>query len=661
MPGKNQTKKVAKSAKKAAVKETTKKVDVKQSTTKKSKKSNSDAKIPKIKVDQYVPGTPKSKKSSSKVETELDKVIAQIPDDQKEQLVHIRNVLEKFQSKLLTRLEDYIMGITLLPPEKDAENKDQIKAMVLIDDEDSNKMPKHELLEKVQKIVDEISSSVDKNLKVDSLLLSDLWQQCYDSKHDTLQLIAMGATVYDKGMLAAVKISEVHKQMVLKKFEKYIVSYVLSGSLTQGRATTESDIDVFIVIDDTDVKKMTRIELLDKLRSIIIGMGAEAGQMTGIHNKLNIQVYILTDFWENIKDANPVIFTLLRAGVPFYDRGVFMPWKQLLRMGRIKPSPEAIEMFMQSGNQFMDRIQAKLRDIVMEDLFWALLTPSQAALMMCGIPPTTPKETPDAMRNILVKKENLLEASYVKTLEKVLVIRKEFEHGNRKDVSGKEVDELVQESDKYLKRIQNLFEEIDEKKQGEQVVHTYEQVLTILRDALRLQGIESVDEKDVEHLFELNLVKKGLVPEHTKRLIKELVSAKKKHDSDKLNKQEAGLILKDSRELIKLLVEFIQRKRGQELEKTKVRVKYGKDKFGEVMLLSDHAYVIHDLDDVDKKITKAKITSAGTLIDKTPITLEELESAIMAVEIPPKVFIKGALFEDLKDIFGDDVEVLVNY
>jgi len=75
--------------------------------------------------------------------------------------------------------------------------------------------------------------------------------------------------------------------------------------------------------------------LKDKLRAIIIGMGIEAGEMTGIKNKINIQVYILTDFWDSIKEANPIIFTFLRDGVPFYDRGIFMPWKQLLKMGKV--------------------------------------------------------------------------------------------------------------------------------------------------------------------------------------------------------------------------------------------------------------------------------------------------------------------------------------
>ena len=38
-------------------------------------------------------------------------------------------------------------------------------------------------------------------------------------------------------------------------------------------------------------------------------------------NILNVQVYLLTEFWEKVKDAEPVIFTFIRDGVPLYDRG----------------------------------------------------------------------------------------------------------------------------------------------------------------------------------------------------------------------------------------------------------------------------------------------------------------------------------------------------
>jgi predicted nucleotidyltransferase/uncharacterized protein (UPF0332 family) len=590
----------------------------------------------------------------------LDGIPLDLPNEAKEKLEKIKTLLEKFQKKVLEKFEDYVMGIALLPPSKDDKEKEKINVLILIDDTDSTKMPKEELKERLFTIIGEIAKNLDKNLNPETVILSELWQSCYDAKYDLLQTIAMSAPVFDKGMLAAIKISEVHKEMVLKKFEKYIVSYVLAGSLVQGKATTKSDIDVFIVIDDTDVKKMTRAELKDKLRAIIIGMGIDAGKMTGIENKINIQVYILTDFWENIKEANPIIFTFLRDGVPFYDRGIFMPWKQLLQMGRVKPSPEAIDMYMHSGPQILERIQYKIKEVAMEDIFYALLTPSQAALMMYGVPPPTPKETPEVMREIFVKKAKLLEPDFVKILENVIFTRKHLEHGDKTKVTGKELDTLLTDAERYLKRLDQLFKEIGTLKEQESVLHIYENIVTVVRDVLRLEGADKIAETDMVDLFEKNLVHKGIIPEKFLRILKDVVAAKKDYDSKKLSKTDIQEVVKNSNELLRFLVEHIQRKRGRELERTKIRVKHG-NKFGEVILLDKIAFVIHDLDSEQKDISKADIAEDGSLTNIKSSNLEELEAALAKFEIPTRAFIKQPIFDDLKSIFGKDVEILINY
>ncbi len=273
--------------------------------------------------------------SVQNIQQSQEQLLAKLPKETQEKLLQIKEKIERFQRIIVEKFDKYIMGISLLPPpktDKPEEDKDKIHVLVLIDDSDSKKMTKFELRDKLGKIMDETAKDIDKNIIPQTLIISELWQNIYDAKYEFLQLIAVSAPVYDNGMLSAIKIAEIHKVMVLKKFEKYIVSYVLAGSLVQGRATKTSDIDVWIVIDDTDVKKMTRAELKDKLRAIIIGMGIEAGEITGIRNKLNVQVYILTEFWDSLREANPIIFTLLRDGVPFYDTGIFMPWKQLFRM-----------------------------------------------------------------------------------------------------------------------------------------------------------------------------------------------------------------------------------------------------------------------------------------------------------------------------------------
>ena len=619
-------------------------------------------------------------KTAEKPEVQKTDLLANLPDDMpaegRERLEHIKEVLDKFQKKALGKFEDYVMGIALLPPTKveDVERAEerkltkdeaaalekQINVLLLVDDADSKKMSKEELKEKLAGIFTSMAAEVDKNLRPETVILSELWQSCYDAKYDLIQMIAMAAPVYDKGMLAAIKIAEIHKSMVVKKFEKYIVSYVLAGSLVQGRATPQSDIDVFIVVDDTDVKKMTRAELKDKLRAIIISMGFEAGKMTGIENKLNIQVYILTDFWENIKEANPIIFTFLRDGIPFYDRGIFMPWKQLLQMGRIKPSPEAIDMFMNTGEQMIDRIKAKLRDIGVEDFFWATVTPSQAALMLYGVPPPTPKETPELLRELFVKKEKILEDEHVKTIEHVLRVRKQIEHGTKKAITGAEIDELLTGCESYLKRLKKLFEKIDELKEKETVQESYETIVTVARDVLRFEGVEKVKDADIPKFFKSHVIEKGLMQEKAARLLDEVFSAKKDYEKGKLTKAETQSAKKTARELLKDLVEHVQRRRGRELERTKIRVRHG-DRFGEVILLGKQAFIIHDVDHEEKEISVAEIAADGSLAKIKSSTLEALEQALAKVQIPEKAFIKQPIFDDLIKFFGKDVEILVNY
>jgi len=593
-----------------------------------------------------------------------------MPAEAKAKLKEIKDKLDNFQKKVLDKFSDYVLGIALLPPPKpevDEEtgkekqiDKNKIYILVLVDDSDSKKMSKEELREKLSTILQSMGKDVDKSLVIETLILTDLWQSCYDGKYEYLQSIAQAVPIFDKGMLAAIKISEVHKNMVLKKFEKYIVSYVLAGSLVQGRSTPKSDIDVYIVIDDTDVKKMTRAELKDKLRAIIIGMGIDAGKMTGIENKINIQVYILTDYWENIKEANPVIFTLLRDGVPFYDRGIYMAWKQLLQMGRIKPSPEAIDMFMHSGDQILERVNYKLTEIATEDFFWATLTPAQAALMLYGLPPPTPKETPEVLRDIFVKKEKMFEEEYVQILEKVLRTRKEIEHGDKKIVTGKEIDALLADSKKYLDRLNELFKQIEKLKEKESVVHNYETVVTVARDILKLEGIEKVSDLDILRIFESEIVHKGLIPEKYLRMLKDMMKAKKDYDAGKLSKTDIAQVNKDAREFIRFLIEYMQRKRGRELDRVKIRVKHG-NKYGEIILLDKEAFIIHDIDNEDKEISKAILTPEGNFTNITESSLEELEKAISKVSIPDKTFIKEPIFEHLKTLFGKDVEILINY
>ena len=570
----------------------------------------------------------------------------------KKDLDEAKEKVDKFQKALLKKFDKYVAGIALVPPKK--EDKGKIDLLILFDDSDSNKIPKAELGNKLQRTCEQIANDVDKNFIIEAFLLSELRQDCYDSKWELTSLIGLGMIIYDPNdFLAGIKISDVHKKMVLKKFDKYIVSYVAAGSLFRGEKA--NDIDVYVIIDDTDVKRMPRFELKEKLRSIIISQGFEAAAITKVDKKFHIQVYILTDFWEGIKDANPVFFTFLRDGVPLYDRGVFMPWKLMLEMGRIKPSPEAIDVFMNTGEKILDSVKFRLREILEKDIYWAVLNPSQAALMLYGVNPPTPKETIQLMDDIFVKKEKLLEKKYVTILADIRKWYKDLEHEKVKEISGKQIDDLLKDSWEYLNRIRKLFDQIEKKKEEEDVVQIYDASKKIIKDVL---DINKIKEKDLEKGLD-KLVAKHEIDKRLIVMYKDMVKAKEDYKKGKLSRAEIDKIRKESRLFMRTLIDYVQFKKAREIERITLKVKYG-DKSGEVIIFDDAVFIIED--SVKKeKIGKGKIGKDGDIVNIQESNMAEFEKFILMDRAPKNIFLKEKTFESLKQIFGKDVQILMGY
>ncbi len=597
-------------------------------------------------------------------------------DELKHKLEQLRTKIDQFKDKVLSKFGEYVTGVALLPPvdidkekrlikemekremskEEEDELRNTLSVLLLVDDSDVKKMTKYELKDKLFKVVDGMAVEVDKNIKPAVKLMSELREDCFDAKYEILQQISLSAIVHDtKDVLKALKVAEIHKTMVLKKFEKYIVSYVAVGSLFRGDARS-NDIDVAVVIDDTDVKKMSRAELRDKLMAIIRGMGYDAGSIAGVKKEFHIQVYILTDFWESIKEASPVIFTFLRDGIPLYDRGIYMPWKLLLTMGRIRPSPEAIDMHMDVGDRLVERAKGKMLGIFAEELYYATLNPSQAALMFYGVPPPTPRETIKLMEDIFVKKEKMLEMKYVTTLAKAFQMFKDIEHAKIKEVTGKQIDEMLVQVSEFLKRIKKLFEQIEKKTEKDRITEFCTTAEHMVQDVL---GLEAVKATTADRGLK-QLVDKGKFTQQHLAMFKEILRLKDNYK--KMTKQEIDKVKREGAGFIRLVSDHIQRIRGIELERAKVRVKYG-EKFGEILLLNEVAYIVHDLDakDEEKKFSKAIILPNGGLGQLQDCGFKDVQEAMSHSTLPKKVFIKEKIFEDLRTLFGKDVEILLNY
>jgi predicted nucleotidyltransferase/uncharacterized protein (UPF0332 family) len=509
----------------------------------------------------------------------------------KREMEKTQKEIEKFKTVFL-KLYKNTQSIGIIPQQAAKKIEEEYE----ISEEDSKKELIHVLTiipESQYKKIGEIklqaiqlANKINNKLWVHILTPIDYWNLGLDSKFEIMEALAMSYPLHDKGFLGSVRVTQIHKSLVLKKFEKYVTSYVIAGSLVRGETTKTSDVDVFIVIDDTDVKRMPRMELKEKLRGIIYSYIQEAEAISGVKNKLSPQIYLMTEFWEAVKDAHPVMFTFIRDGIPLYDRGAFLPWKSLLRMGKIKPSPEAIDMFMSSGNKMKEIVQKKIFDIATLDLFYGIFTPTQGLLMLYGQAPKNHRETVKAFRETFVDREKLIEKKYADILEKIVIkYFKGMEHNKIKpgDIKGEQVDKLTKDALDYIKRLKELREQIEKRIQEKSIDQIYKDVFGMIGNLLKKKSEQMILKE-----FNDKIIKEGKFPPRflinlkfiakTKRNIdkksKEIKKAEKKKDNLTFKQsQNVDTARKYAAEITTALIEHTQRCELASLEKSRFKVK----------------------------------------------------------------------------------------
>jgi uncharacterized protein (UPF0332 family) len=314
-------------------------------------------------------------------------------------------------------------------------------------------------------------------------------------------------------------------------------------------------------------------------------------------------------------------------------------------------------MNMEVGDKLIDRTKQKLLSVVGEDLFYAVMNPTQAALMLYGIPPPTPKEAVKLMEEIYVKKEKMLEQKYIQILENIRKTFKEIEHGELKEVSGKDIDKLLKDCKDYLERIKQLFNEIQDRNDQAAVSEIYTTVLNLSRDLLLEHNIKDIAPAKIPELFEKNLCGKEKLPIKYHTALLDVIKAKKDFDAKKLTKQEINKVKRESRELIRILIDVLDQKRSFKIEKAKLHFKYGEAKVGELIFLKEVVFLIKDVTKRDE-IWIGTLDADGSVLNLKRSDATEYEKYINNAKMPEEKVLKNKTLESLKKIIGEDVDIL---
>ncbi len=292
-------------------------------------------------------------------------------------------------------------------------------------------------------------------------------------------------------------------KQVVEKYGKFVKAVVMMGSTAREEFKPKSDIDMFVILDDTAMKLTS--EMQDKI-DVELEKIAEK-----ISPNLSVQpTYSLTEFWDFARVAHPIIYNFIKEGVAVYDTGFFEPIKNLLNMGRIPATREAIENYMEGAPKKLMRAKTVKLLMLAEDAYYAMLNTAQAVLMFMGLPPPVPNKAYEEVKLNLVE-PGILEPEYAEWLKEIIEIRKKIEHKEIMDVEGKFVDEWLEKAEKFVDKMFSLLNALETRKKEKILERTHEVMIKAAATALssihkfKLPKESEVDVKEIIATTEKNV------------------------------------------------------------------------------------------------------------------------------------------------------------
>ncbi len=306
---------------------------------------------------------------------------------------------------------------------------------------------------------------------------------------------------------------------ILKIYGPMIKSVVLFGSVARGTWRKESDIDVFVIIDDTRQKITPHIK--EKMEGDFDVISKK------LSKKLTIQQpYLLTEFWNMVRIGHPIVFNFIREGVPVFDKDIFLPIKRLLQMGEIKPSKEAVEKYIERAPKRMSRLENAKMYMVAEDCYYAMLESLQAVMMFMGKTPPRPPDAAEAMRKTLVQM-NFVKPEFADWLEGVIEKRKGIEHKKVKAMAGSELDEWIEKAKKFVKEMQKTLVRVEVLKRENLIEKSHMIMSETIMTLLNAMDKKLKKEEGLSKAFADHLIKPGIISDKYLEIFTELEKMKK--------------------------------------------------------------------------------------------------------------------------------------
>lgn len=228
---------------------------------------------------------------------------------------------------------------------------------------------------------------------------------------------------------------------LILELKELVKSIVIFGSSSKNTQKKESDIDIMVVLDNVGV--FVTPELREAYKIISSKLIKESS------DKIHLFTVNLSDLWDMARKGDPLLITILRDGIPLFDRDIIDPMQFLLESGKIKPTIEAIHNYNSRAQTLFEEHNKHLHEAIL-DLYYATIDSTHALLMSNKQIVSSPKDMPELF--LKEYKGTPLE-EYSLTISSIYSLAKDIEHKRVEHISGTEYNKL----EKNVKKLIHTF------------------------------------------------------------------------------------------------------------------------------------------------------------------------------------------------------------
>lgn len=229
-----------------------------------------------------------------------------------------------------------------------------------------------------------------------------------------------------------------------RQYGELIKSVLIFGSAAKGTMKEGSDIDVWVILDDTATKSSEDLQKVNTQLYLI------AQELKDLH----IQTTTLTEFWSWVKAGSPELINFLRYGLPIYDTGFIKPVKKMLEMGLIPPSEETIKLKASASEARLKKLELDLKSMIFE-LRYAATDACQAVVMYFYKAQPDQKALPEFLEKLVEEKK--LEPEFVEKFKALDKLWKDIDHKIVEKVDTTYLEKALSLAKEIVERMKKLL------------------------------------------------------------------------------------------------------------------------------------------------------------------------------------------------------------